>query len=180
MTKTDFFRLIIKVFGLYSLIVFAFSSIPKNISFVFAYADFAGIAWLILTLAVVIFLFAFLIYKSDSLIFWLKLDKGFDEERIELHNFNDLNILKLAVIIIGGITFLNSLPAFLSWTLMAFKASNGNDMINGNRIVFGSLRDYINWGTSFLNLIIGYLLVTNVNAISRFLSRKNKENTEKS
>jgi len=56
----------------------------------------------------------FLIYKPDKIIDWLKLDKGFDDDRIDFQNFNNTNILKLAVIVIGGIMLIKNIPAFLS------------------------------------------------------------------
>jgi hypothetical protein len=174
MTKKDFFRLIIKIFGLYFVITIVFSVLPNNLFFVIGEIDLTGIVWLIASMFVLIFLFMFLIYKPDKVIQWLRLDNGFDEDRIDFQNFNISNILKLAIIIIGGIMLIKNIPIFLSNTLFAFKSSAGND-INGNVIKYGSLRDYINWGTSFLNIIIGYLVLTNYNFISRILKEKGKE-----
>jgi hypothetical protein len=174
MTKKDFFRIIIKIFGLYYVIAIIFSVLPSNFSFVIGQIDLIGILWLIASLFVIIFLFVFLIYKPDKVIHWLRLDKGFDEDRIDFQNFNIQNIIKLALIIIGGIMLIKNISVFLSNTLFAFKSSVGND-INGNVIKYGSLRDYINWGTSFLNIIIGYLVLTNYNSISRILKEKGKE-----
>jgi hypothetical protein len=178
MTKTDFFRLIIKVFGLYALLMIVFSSVPRNFSYAMGYFDFIGLFWMLLSTFIILFIIIALIFKSDSLIFWLKLDKGFDDEKIDLKNFNELNVIKLGVILIGGVTFIQNLPDFLSYILIAFKASNGNDMINGNRIHFGSTLDFIHLGTSFFSLVIGYLLITNVTHVSNFLYRKNAENTD--
>jgi len=174
MTKQDFFRLLIKILGLYFIISILFSVIPSNISFVIGQIDIIGILWLILTILVVILLFMFLIYKPDKIIVWLKLDKGFDEDRIEFQNFNNTNILKLALIVIGGILLIKNIPAFLSYTLFAFKSSIGNEL-NNNMIKFGNLKDYINWGISFLNIIIGYLLIRNYNYFSRLLTDKNEK-----
>jgi hypothetical protein len=176
MTKRDFFRLIIKIFGLYSIITTLFSALPNNISWAIWQIDLAGILWIIGTVTVVVLLFILLIYKSDKIILWLKLDKGFDNDNIDFQNFNTENILKLAVIIIGGIVLLKNIPVFLSHTIFAFKSSFHTDLHNDQIIKYGELKDYIFWFTSFLNIVIGYLMLTNYTYISRILKRKNDKN----
>lgn len=176
MTKKDLFRLIIKIFGLYSIITTIFSTLPSNLSFALMDIDFISIIWITGTVVVIVLLFMFLIYKPDKIIGWLKLDKGFDNDNIEFQNFNTENILKLAVIIIGGILLLKNIPAFLSHTLFAFKSSFHSEL-NSNRIIqYGELKDYIYWLTSFLNIVIGYLMLTNYSYISKLLKKKNDKN----
>lgn len=172
MTKKDFFSLLIKIFGLYSLTVFIFSVLPSNFIFVIENIDAAGIVWIILIVAVTFLIFLFLIYNPNRIINWLKLDKGFDDDRIDFQKFNNTNILKLAAIIIGGVLLIQNVPSFLSYTLFAFKSSIGNEF---NKVNFGGLKDYIHWGTSFINILIGYLVLTNYNYISKILKEKNKE-----
>jgi hypothetical protein len=172
MTKKDFFSLLIKIFGLYSLISFIFSVLPANFIFVIQYIDAAAIVWIILVITVTFLIFLFLIYNPNRIVVWLKLDKGFDDDRIDFQKFNNANILKLAAIIIGGVLLIQNVPRFLSFTLFAFKSSNGNEL---NTVNFGGLRDYIHWGTSFLNILIGYLILTNYNFISRILKEKSIE-----
>jgi hypothetical protein len=174
MTKKDFFRIIIKILGLYFVISIIFSALPRNFFFVIDKIDLTGILWSIVTIIVTIFLFVFLIYKPDKVIHWLHLDKGFDEDRIDFQNFNIQNIIKLGMIVLGGFLLIKNIPVFLSNTFFAFKSSAGNDM-NSNLIRYGSLWNYINWGTSFLNIIIGLLVLTNYNSISRILKEKGKE-----
>jgi hypothetical protein len=176
MTKKDLFRLIIKIFGLYSVISIIFSVFPSNVGLVLSQIDFIGIVWLIFSLIAIILLFTLLIYKPDKIISWLKLDKGFDEDKIEFQNFNNSNILRLAIIVIGGTILIQNIPAFLSHTLFAFKSSAGNGL-NDNMFKFG-LRDYIHWATSFLNIILGYLMLTNYNYISKMFKDKDKNNEE--
>jgi hypothetical protein len=77
------------------------------------------------------------------------------------------------VIIIGGILLIQNIPLFLSITFFAFKSSTGNNHLNP--VNFGSSKDYIHWGTSFINIVIGYLMLTNYNFFSRILKEKNKE-----
>jgi hypothetical protein len=174
MTKKDFFRLVIKIYGLYLVISIVFSVIPGNIAFVVTQADIFGIVWLIVVTIVIILLFMFLIFKPDKIIGWLKLEKGFDDDRIDFQNLNGQNIVKLAVIVIGGIMFIQNIAPFLSHTLFAFKSAVGND-VYGSVTKYNSLRDYISWATSFLNIVLGYLMVTNYNFISKIVKEKDKE-----
>jgi hypothetical protein len=172
MTKRDLFRLIIKIFGLYAVISTMFSVFPNNIFFVAGNTDLVGIVWLIVSLAVVLMLVLFLIYNPDKIIDWLHLDKDFDEERIDFQNFNTAAILKLAVVVIGGLLLIHNVPIFLSNTLFAFKTSVGSSLVSNNMIQYGSTRDYINWAVSFINIVIGYFMLTNYTFFSKILKEK--------
>lgn len=171
MTKKDLFRLIIKIFGLYSIVTTLFSSLPGSISWAAMGIDLRGIIVITATVLVIILLFVFLVYMPDKVIGLLNLDKGFDDERSDFQSLNQEGILKLSIIIIGGLVFIENVPEFLSHSFFAFKASNQSDL-SYNAIVFGSAQDYIYWGTSFLNIIVGYILLTNYTYITKLLSKK--------
>jgi len=170
MTKKDLFRLIIKIFGLYSIITTVFSTLPGNILLVINEIDMIGIIWIIGTSIVVLLLFMLLIYKPDKIITWLKLDSGFDNDRTEFQSFNTDSILKLAIIVIGGILLIKNVPAFLSHTLFAFKSSIQIGFDTNGTLKYPGFNHY--WLTSFLNIFIGYLLLTNYNFISRIFKNK--------
>lgn len=171
MTKKDFFRLLIKIAGLYFIISAVFSGLSNNIIFsVEGKADWISILWVILTLIIVVGLFTLMIYNADKIINWLKLDKGFDDERIDFQKIETQSILKLALFIIGGLLFIDNIPPFLSRSYFALRSKiNPNDIYH-----FGSLQDYIRLFTNFLNIIIGYLLITNYNKISKLLKETDK------
>lgn len=164
MTKKDFFRVLIKLFGLYWLISTVFSL--GQILYISTYnAGWMGIIYSVVMLSILGFLFYVLIFKSDSIIDLLKLDKGFDEDRIEFQNFNTENILMLAVIIIGATTILDSIAIFLNQIYLGVKVfmSNQSDYvtINGQsnyQLMFSSTK-----------LVLGYILLTNYPSISKFL-----------
>jgi hypothetical protein len=88
MTKRDFFRIMIKIFGLYMVISTIFLAIPGNISWIFMNIDLTGIIWITAVVIIIILLFLFLIYRPDKIIGWLRLDKGFDDNDIKIQNFN--------------------------------------------------------------------------------------------
>jgi len=164
MTKKDFFRVLIKLFGLYWLISTVFSL--SQIVYISANnAGWMGIIYSVVMLSILGFLFYVLIFKSDSIIDLLKLDKGFDEDRIEFQNFNTENILMLAVIIIGATMILDSIAIFLNQIYLGVKVfmSNQSDYvtINGQsnyQLMFSSTK-----------LVLGYILLTNYPSISKFL-----------
>ena len=166
--------MIIKIFGLYFLITTLFSVLPANLMWLSTDVDVEGAILIIVIVAVVVGMSVFLFFKPDALIRLLKLDKGFDDERIDFKNFNSENVLKLAVVIFGGYFLIRNVPGFLSHTIFAFKASVQPE-INENKIIYGALSDYISWATSFFYIVIGYLLLTNYDSISRRLAKQEDE-----
>ncbi len=165
MTKRDLFRVLIKIFGFYSGIITLFSIVPGYVSTL--PNDF--IPMLFLFVFGMIFLSLLLVYvlilKTDFIIDKLKLDQGFDEDRIQFENLNNENLLKFAVLIIGGFLVLDYLPSFLNHTFQAFKTkihSTENNIYTIN---------YFNWISSGINLVLGYLLLTNFKRIASYFNK---------
>ena len=176
MTKRDFFRIIFKVFGLYFMVLIIFNYIPTAISYLSFQVDAFGLL-LILLLGTIfsVGLFIMLIRKTDNIIEWLKIDKGFDDERIEIGNFNGLNIVKFALILIGGFMFLDFVPNFIYQSFLAFKneiPTNNMNSVEG----FGNNGqvDYYEWAIAAVNLIIGFIILSNYNRFATWIETKNK------
>ena len=91
---------------------------------------------------------------------------GFDSDNINFEKINSAIIIKLAALIMGGLLLIDSVPSFLSHTYFAFKSS-----VSGLET---PPHQNINWVISFLNIIIGYLLLTYFDKLGRLL--KEKEN----
>lgn len=168
MTKRDFFILIIKLFGLYSLILSLFTFIPKNFSLALFEIDIISIVWMIMASLIIIGIFILLIFKSEKIVKLLKLDKGFDDDKIILGNFDQKQIVMLSSILIGGFLIIDNIASFLSHTIFFFKAD-----ITGMK--YNNL-SYLKWTISGLNIIMGYLLITNHKSIAKLL---NTEITDK-
>ena len=161
MTKRDFFILLIKIFGLYSLIASLFSALPGQLSFLIQSLDPISLTIMIGSIVFVLGLFTLLIFKADKIVSLLKLDRGFDEERIELEKIDSTQIIKIGTFIVGGFLLLDHLPIFLSQTIFAFKASQiGLEHRD---------RDKMIWLANGLNVIIGYLLLTNYDFVAKRL-----------
>ena len=179
MTKRDFFRILIKVFGLYSLILTVFYFFPANISYVTFEIRPINFLWVFIAVLIPILIYILLIRKADVIIDALKIDKGFDSENIELGNFNSEKLIYLALIIIGAFLIIDNLSIFLQYTYLAFKkevtARGLNFMEEMN---FGDSIDYFNWAFSGMNIILGYIILTNYVRITKWLNRNANNNND--
>lgn len=169
MTKKDFFILMIKLFGLYWIVTSLFSNIPRYISFVSMDKDIdtVTILWLIIAVVIIIGLFVLLVFQSDKITRILKLDKGFDDDRIEFGNLKSTDIIKIGVFVIGGLLILDNIPIFLSHSLFAFKED-----IAGTEY---KTQDNFYWTISAINLIVGYLLLTQYDFVAEKLANKKEK-----
>ncbi|CAM3410582.1 hypothetical protein [Aequorivita lipolytica] len=175
MTKKDFFRIIIKLFGLYSLILAVFYYIPSNISYIIYDFEPFSFLWILGILVFVFLVYIFLILKTDKIIDLLKIDKGFDDDRIVFSNFNSRTIVQLALIVIGGFLIIDYLPDFLHSCYLAFKKQVATNGLNAMEdLAFGKPFDYFNWAIAGMNIILGYILLTNYVHIAKWLNRKDK------
>ena len=167
MTKKDFFILMIKLFGLYSIITAMFSYLPQSISFGFFNfddIDFYPVFYIMAMLALLVGLFVFLIFKSHRIVSFLKLEQGFDNDNIELGHLSAQEIVKIAMLIIGGFLIINNLPVFVQNTLTAFY----------HELQFQTTEavDKWNWFLPGAKVLVGYLLITNMAFIARLIDRK--------
>lgn len=169
MTKRDFFIVAIKLFGLLSLATSLFTAIPSNISFMLMDMDAFSISWLMLVIVILVGLFILLIFKSRNVVNLLKLDKGFDDDRIDFGNLGSADIVKFATFIIGGFLIIENIAPFLNHVLFAFKGT-----IHGETYTSS---EYMQWTVCGLNLIVGYLLITNYSYVAKIFANKNKNNS---
>lgn len=167
MTKRDFFVLLIKVFGLNALVNGIFSVIPNNMMFGFSNVDIFVVLWTIAVVGIFFGTFWILILKADWLAGLLKLDKGFSDERIELGNLSSADIIKLGIFVIGGLLLIQSIPGLLSHVFWAFKGELVGKEFNE--------KDKFNFAVSVLNVLAGYLLMTNYDRVSKLFEDKSTE-----
>lgn len=115
----------------------------------------------------IIGLFILLVFKTDKVVKMLRLDKGFDDDKIELGNLQSPDIIKAGSFIIGGLLILYNIPPFLSYLIQAFK----RDMMG----LGFDLVQKIDWFTTGLYIIVGYLLITNFGFVAKLLKADKKE-----
>jgi hypothetical protein len=133
-------------------VISLFSVLPSSISFAMYGLDAVSIMWITIAVIVTIGLFILLIFKSEQIVSILDLDKGFDEEKIEIYNLNSNYIFKLEILITGAILILDNIPSFLSHLFFAFKSNLiGMEYESKQKFLFA---------VSITKIIIGYLLFT--------------------
>ena len=161
MTKRDFFRLVIKIFGLFWLISTVFQVVPSNLGYIIESAEVSSVAWVLFSAAVVFIVFYWLIMRADFVIDLMNLDKGFDNDQMEMVNFTPKSIARLAMIIIGGIMIVDHIPTFLMHILYALEED----------ITGYALRPEGNfyWAISGINVVVGFLLIRNSSWIEKLL-----------
>jgi hypothetical protein len=119
----------------------------------FLFGIFAFIAYLLIS--------SLFLFKSSLIVSILKLDKHFAENRIDI-NVSQNTVLKIIIILFGGITLINSFPNLIRETFQFLQQKE----------IFKNYRD-----TSWLifhsiNSLIGYLLITNSNGIASFIVKQ--------
>ncbi|MBS1571383.1 MAG: hypothetical protein JST62_03165 [Bacteroidetes bacterium] len=170
MTKKDFFILIIKIFGLYSLITSVFSVLPSNIGFALSNINVYNIFWVLITLIIVVGIFVLLIFKSNSLVKLLQLDKNFETNDINFSELNKTEIIKISMIIIGGILIINNIPIFLGQMIFQFNSNVKELQINNeNTNLF--------WFASGIKILIGFILLIYMNQIMTLLKVEKNEHS---
>jgi hypothetical protein len=172
MTKRDFFRVIIKLFGLFQLLIVIFQGVPQFLQLTAYSLEASSFFFGSLLFGLTIGIFVLLIYKVDTIIDWLKLDTGFDEDRIQFENFNSLQIIKLGLILISGVMILNHFPNLLSQSYLAFKNSASTGLISALGTSQYAILDYYSWAISGLNVVLGYLLIANYKTVAIWLDNK--------
>ena len=167
MTKRDFFILLIKIFGLQALIVSLFSILPTTISYTSFDGGLETASIVIISLGVIVLLYVLLFHYSEKVVDWLKLDKGYEDDRIDLKNFSSTNIIRLACLLLGGYLVIHNIPTILNLLFFIIKYDQEG-------LEFG-VSNNLELGIGVLNLVIGYLLVTNHIFISKILEGKKTE-----
>jgi hypothetical protein len=143
------------------MIISIFSVLPSSITYALEDLGLFSLVWISIVIAVILGLFALLIFKSDKVVSVLKLDKGFEDEKIDFGNLKSTDLIKTGIFIIGGMLFLDNIPVFLSHAYFAFKEN-----------IVGTPyppKEKFYWAVSGINLVIGYLLLTNYHHISKKL-----------
>ena len=109
-------------------------------------------------------LFIGLVFYADTVVQLLKLDRNFDDDRVEIGNLNLNNILILAVVIIGGFLILDNIAALASRSFYMFQKLQMGISI--------SYFDKTSLVISAINVIIGYILITNYKSVAKILKIK--------
>ncbi|WP_413998196.1 hypothetical protein ACMDB5_10425 [Flavobacterium sp. W1B] len=163
-----FWTILIKIIGLW-IFLSSTSILPQfftTLSYTNGSLDTESLLllWLILlgTIFIYILIIRVFLFKTNWIIEKLKLENNFAEERIDL-NIKNSTVLTIAIIFIGGIILVESLPSFFGRLFDFFRQKS-------------LLKDYsdTSWLIYyFIKIIIGYLLLTNGKNIAKYIEKEN-------
>lgn len=175
MQVKTFWLILLKVLGI-TLVLRCFSVIINSVTTfsILSYGqhsieEYLWIALsIILTVAVYLFILWLFVFKTSWLVDKLHLEKGFQEERIEL-DIQFSNVLTIAIIVIGGIMLVNSLPQLCKQIFSYFqmKSFSNESQATGWIILYS------------IQTVLGYLLMANSKPISNFIAKKANSDNEK-
>ncbi|WP_378181155.1 hypothetical protein [Aquimarina sp. SS2-1] len=177
MTIKDFFKIIIKLFALYSATIAIFSLLPTYIGYAINSSEFGSIILALGVVVITVALLIVLIFGAEKIVNILKLDKGFDENRIDFGNIKEITILKTAIIVIAGLLIIDNFPLFLNHCFFLFKNLISKKEVGAGieTFVYGKA-DYFQFFTAILSILIGYLMITNYTGVANWLSKIDKKN----
>jgi hypothetical protein len=169
MAIRTFWILLLKILGIW-LMIGGLNVIPQFLSAFSFFGDnhqdnFLSVIYIIflllLTVGLYLIVLKLFVFNSNWLIDKLKLDKGFNEERLDLR-ITQKSVLTIATIVIGGLILVDALPMLCSqiFTFIQQKAVFREDP-QFSWIIFYSIKT-----------IIGYLLMTNSKLIINYIDKK--------
>ena len=172
MTPKFFWTYSLKIFGLYAIWQ-SILILPQFFSITYLSVENKTVFLVqILILLIYLVLYAALgyycVYKTKLVIDKLKLENGFNDEVINI-NIHRSSLLKIAIIIVGGIMLADSLPLLTSNLFQYFQNSAYSSKFKDNR--YSPLVILY-----MLKVVIGYFMVADNRLIVNFIERKRKIN----
>jgi hypothetical protein len=169
MTIRTFWHLIIKTIGIWIFIhgVMSLPEMVMNLIMVYnaPYGSsevifFQGL-FLVVPILFYLLVLRFLVLKTQGIINLLKLEKGFEETRIDISLPYD-KVLRIIIILIGGIVFITAIPSL---------AENLYLFVTEDRPFKYSPRATI-LIVGVIQSITGFLVMTNSDVVQRYINRK--------
>ena len=181
MILKDVYRVIIRVFALFLLITSAYIILAAIPNLYFFDNDLKALSVIVVTAATLIGLFLGLVFKTDNIIRFLKLDKDQSEEEVKITNITDISIIKMSILILSIYFFMLYIPTFIYQSVLYFNdetARGGglNELID----IYGggNLFSLYDWVLSLIYVIGSYLIFSNYKGIAKFLNQKVVEKSE--
>lgn len=172
MTKKDLFIIIIKLIGLILLISSLFVTLPSTLYLMVVEPEIMVVLLSVANFLLLGGMFLYIIFYADKIVNLLKLDADLSHKEIDLTHLKSYDIMRVAVIALGIYMIINNITDFLYYVIVAFKSSVANqNMVYAESDSPFTFNEYVYWAVYGVNILIGYLLITNVKRISRFLNR---------
>ncbi|MFA7274050.1 MAG: hypothetical protein WC044_09280 [Crocinitomicaceae bacterium] len=176
MTKKDLFKIILKLYGLYSIIGLVVQLPFAGYSLL--YDSRGDLDWMFLLVPIVSLLVVYtLLFKSEWVIQLLRLDQGFDTEEATDPSIGGQAVVVIALVILAVYMIVNNIGDFVSQIVFSFRDNVSSDnfaRLNPTLNLFPV--NYNMLLSAGLNLLIGFLLLTNYTRVSKWIVRINQTN----
>jgi len=138
MTPRTFWAILIKIMGVYAIMqsLIAIPQFLNTMEYFFSASPITGsalsllngLSYAIILIGIYVLIIRYTIFKTDWVINKLKLDTGYEDERLEF-NIHRSTLLKIVVMIIGGWLLIDSLPILC---VQVFSYLQGREQYGGN------------------------------------------------
>lgn len=164
MTKRDFFILLFRIFGLYWFVQSLLYFIPTLLGLSIQTNQITTILWISSVSVILLVIMVTFIFFTEKLVHLLKLDKGFDDDRIKIGSITSFDLYRLGALLVGGIFTLKQFSNFLVTLFQVFR-NDQTGILSTKQVINGLL-------TSAITIAIGILLITNNKRIATLLTKK--------
>jgi hypothetical protein len=125
---------------------------------------FVELSYLVLSIVFYILILYYMILKSEWTIDVLKLEKGFEETRIDL-TMPYSKLLRIVIILIGGIVFIKAIPNLVENVYL---------FMSGD-LLFNQSPKTVSMIIYSAQAILGFLIMTNSDIVQRYINKKSGE-----
>lgn len=168
MSPRSLFNIILKVLGILMIrdILIVIPSLFTAFSFLLnSSVDWNTIVFFVFSISLYSWTIYMLIFRTDWIIDIFRLDQNFKEENLTV-NMHRSSVLKIALIITGGLLVIDALPDLCTqiysyWQQKKFYPGFNTD-------------SFINILIPVIKLVIGLLLLAGTNSIVNFIERKRR------
>lgn len=173
MAPKTFWTFFLKIFGLYLIwqILTLLPSFFSTLVFMFRNDDKLSVFTTLCAIVVIGCTFALIfrlcLFKTDFLIEKLRLNKGFEDEHINI-NIHRSSLLSMAIIVIGGLMLADGVPLLVYDGFQYIQRDSAYATFGRNPSSPWLI-------TNFIKVIIGYFMVTDSRLIMNFIERKRKK-----
>ena len=169
MTKKDFFITLIRGLALILLLVNIYQILVAIVYYYMSTPDGMMALFLVGSLLISLGVFYFLFVKTEKIVDFLRLAKGFDNEVFSLGKISESKLLQIIFVGMGVWMIVNNLPHFLSSLFFNFKNSIKQSNLETILEQFPPTQtSWYDFMVIALSIVIGFLLMK----YGRFLSEK--------
>lgn len=167
MTKRDFFRLVIKLIAFNAVLTSILILPTQFFNIHLGMNDVLQIIGItLLGILVMVGLIYFVIKYTDKIINFFMLDRGYDNDRIEINSISSYQIIKLIIVFISGTLIVENVAYVFIELINVFKYNAYGDVLVDDK------PKYFWVYVRLTSIVLGVILLFNSTRISQFLDKK--------